>query len=170
MWLLSCTCYENRWECLVWLHPNIICILGTTLDSSPPSFPSPHHIILFIQFTYYNHRFSKEVAKIKLKKYAPLLHTIGTHRWLVTLTTRIKGVIHHSPSTNWKTSTSPFPIFKTSCRLYKTLSLFLININLKRNKPPKHWNNVVWIGPPKHCYNHIKTRLQGLYISQISSL
>lgn len=99
-WFLPCTCYEHKRECLVRLRPNILCILGTSHDSSLASFPSPQYKILMMEFTYYNDRFSKEVVEAKLKKYAPLLHTIQTHGWSITLTTLLKvsSTMHHQPT------------------------------------------------------------------------
>jgi hypothetical protein len=57
----------KRCHCNVRLKPDILCIIDHPYDSPPPDTPTPEITIQFIEFTYYNDRFSAKKNKEKLQ-------------------------------------------------------------------------------------------------------
>ena len=71
-------CLRFSLHMLAWLNPDILCVLGTSPDSSPPFLPSPLLTILIIEITYRN----------ELTPNAPNMH-VGNS------TMRMVGLFHY---------------------------------------------------------------------------
>jgi hypothetical protein len=57
-WLLPCTCSTQRCHCNARFRPDILCVKGLPYQNAPPSEVDPNLTIQFIEFTYYNDKFS----------------------------------------------------------------------------------------------------------------
>jgi hypothetical protein len=66
-WLLPCSCntQTNRCQYNARLRPDILCIQNLPYNSEPPTGPQHNLTIQFIEFTYYNDRYSPEKSKKK---------------------------------------------------------------------------------------------------------
>ena len=82
-WLLPCTCNLQRCHCNARFKPDIICIKGLSYQANPPSASVNNLRIQFIEFTYYNDRFSPEIIHRKIEKYQPLIENITNRGWKV---------------------------------------------------------------------------------------
>jgi len=82
-WLLPCTCEQQRCHCNARFKPDILCVKGLPYKNDPPSHPSTHLTIQFIEFTYCNDRFPQTTIDIKNKKYQPLINSIINLGWKV---------------------------------------------------------------------------------------
>ena len=89
-WLLPCICGPQRCQCNARLKPDILCIKGLPYQNTPPSTPTNHLTIQFIEFTYTKDRFSQ--------KYQPLIDQLRLQRWnvdpLIVITTGARGTTH----------------------------------------------------------------------------
>ena len=82
-WLLPCTCGLQRYHCNARFKPDIICVKGLPYQSNPPNNPENNLKIQFIEFAYYNDRFSLETITRKIEKYQPLIDDITNRGWNV---------------------------------------------------------------------------------------
>ena len=57
-WLLPCTCGTQRCHCNARFRPDILCVNGLPYQNDLPIDIDPNLTIQFIEFTYYNDRFS----------------------------------------------------------------------------------------------------------------
>jgi hypothetical protein len=64
-WLLKCTYRNRRYRCPTRLKPNWLCVQGLPYQGNPPIAPDHNITIKFIEFTYYNDRFSPETIIAK---------------------------------------------------------------------------------------------------------
>jgi hypothetical protein len=101
-WLLPCTCNNQteRCQCNAKLRPNILCIRNHPYNAEPPNQPSSTLIVQFIEFTYYNDRYSLEKINEKTEKFVGLIEDIKARRWkvdpLLVFTAGIRGSTHKS--------------------------------------------------------------------------
>ena len=82
-WLLPCTCDLQRCHCNARFKPDIICVKGLSYQANSPTTPVNNLKIQFIEFTYYNDRFSSEAITRKTEKYQPLIVNITNRGWNV---------------------------------------------------------------------------------------
>ena len=98
--LLPCTCGSLRCHYNARLKPDILCIKRLPYQNTPPSTPTDHLTIQFIEFTYINDRFSQETIDNKILKYQPPIDKLRLHRWkvdpLIVITTGARGTTHAS--------------------------------------------------------------------------
>ena len=97
--LLPCT-YNiqiQRCQCNE-LRPDILCIRNHLYNAEPPTQPNSTLTIQFIEFTYYNDRYSIEKIDEKIAKYEGLIEDIKARGWQVdpflVLTTGARGSTH----------------------------------------------------------------------------
>jgi hypothetical protein len=102
-WLLpSVPCsYNNqtqRCQCNAKLKPDILCIRNHPYNAEPPQEPNQNLTIQFIEFTYYNDRYSPNKIQEKTEKYLGLINNIKARGWnvdpLITLTVGARGSTH----------------------------------------------------------------------------
>ena len=97
-WLLPCSCSHQRCHCNARFKPDKICIKGLPYQANPPINPINNLKIQFIEFTYYNDRFSPEIILKKIEKYQPLIDNITNRGWLIEplmfITTGAKATTH----------------------------------------------------------------------------
>jgi hypothetical protein len=99
-WLLPCTCNNQtqRCQCNAKLRLDILCIRNHPYNVEPPNQPSSTLTVQFIEFTYYNDRYSPEKINEKTKKYEGLIEDIKARGWkvdpLLVLTARARGNTH----------------------------------------------------------------------------
>jgi hypothetical protein len=69
-------------------------------NAEPPQEPNPTLTVQFIEFTYYNDRYSPDKIQEKIDKYLGLINDIKARGWnvdpLITLTTGAKGSTHQN--------------------------------------------------------------------------
>ena len=75
-WLLSCICGHQRCHCNARFKLDIICVKGLPYQANPPTTSKDNLKIQFIEFIYYNDRFSPKTITRKTKKYQPLIDNI----------------------------------------------------------------------------------------------
>ena len=77
----SCTCGLQRCHYNARFKPDIICAKGLPYQANPSTIPKNNLKIQFIEFTYYNDRFSPETITRMTKKYQPLIDNITNRGW-----------------------------------------------------------------------------------------
>ena len=82
-WLLPYICGLQRRHCNARFKPDIICVKELPYKANPPTTSENNLKIQFIEFTYYNDRFSQETITRKTKKYQPLTDNITNRGWNV---------------------------------------------------------------------------------------
>jgi hypothetical protein len=84
-WLLPCNCrtHSNKCQCNARLRSNILCIRNLPNNSKPPTRPQQNLTIQFIEFTYYNDRYSLDKIQEKTAKYDNLINDIKAQGWNV---------------------------------------------------------------------------------------
>jgi hypothetical protein len=88
---LRCTCNAK-------LRPDILCIRNHPYNAEPPEVPNQTLTIQFIEFTYYNDRYSLDKIHEKIEKYLGLINDIKARGWnvdlLITLIAGARGSTH----------------------------------------------------------------------------
>ena len=94
-WLLPCTCGTQRCHCNSRFKPNILCVQGLPYQNTPPTNVDQTITVQFIEFTYYNDRFSPATLEAKTNKYQPLIENIAALNWkidpLIVITAGARG-------------------------------------------------------------------------------
>jgi hypothetical protein len=99
-WLLPCRCNNQtqRCQCNARLRPDILCIRNHPYIAKPPQEPNHTLTVQFIEFTYYNDRYSPDKIQEKTDKYLGLINNIKARGWnvdpLITLTAGARGSTH----------------------------------------------------------------------------
>ena len=83
LWLRPCTCGLKRCHCNARCTPDVICVKGLPYQANPPNTFENNLTIQFIEFTYWNNRFSPETISRKTEKYQPLIDNITNRGWNV---------------------------------------------------------------------------------------
>jgi hypothetical protein len=86
-WLLPYTCNNQtqRCQCNAKLRPDILCIRNHPYNAKPPTQPNPTLTVQFIEFTYYNDRYSLDKINEKTVKYEGLIKDTKARGWKVDL-------------------------------------------------------------------------------------
>jgi hypothetical protein len=99
-WLLPCSCNNQtqRCQCNARLRPDILCTRNHLYNAEPPNQSKPDLTIQFIEFTYYNDRYSSDKIDKKTVKYDGLIEDIKARGWkvkpLLVLTAGARGSTH----------------------------------------------------------------------------
>jgi hypothetical protein len=99
-WLLPCRCNNQtqRCQCNARLRLDILCIRNHPYNAEPPQDPNHTLTVQFIEFTYYNNRYSPDKIQEKTDKYLGLINDIKARGWnvdpLITLTAGARGSTH----------------------------------------------------------------------------
>jgi hypothetical protein len=99
-WLLPCTCNNQiqRCQCNAKLRLDILCIRNHPYNAKPPNQPNPTLTVQFIEFTYYNDRYSPDKIDEKTVKYEGLIEDIKARGWkvdpLLVVTIGARGSTH----------------------------------------------------------------------------
>ena len=83
LWLLPCTCGLERCHYNARCKPDVICVKGLPYQANPPNTLENNLTIQFIEFTYWNDRFSSETISRKTEKYQPFIDNITNKGWNV---------------------------------------------------------------------------------------
>ena len=98
LWLLPYTCSLQRCHCNARFKPDIICVKGLLYLANPPNNPENNLKVQFIEFAYYNDRFSLEIITRKTKNYQPLIDYIINRGWnvepLIVITVGARATTH----------------------------------------------------------------------------
>ena len=80
------------------LRPDILCIIGAPNHTQTPISPSPTVTIQLIEFTYFHDKLPNQTLTHKHTKYNLVINTMQNNGWktnpLITITTRVSGVVH----------------------------------------------------------------------------
>jgi hypothetical protein len=84
-WLLPCTCNNQTHgcQCNAKLRPDILCIRNHPYNAEPPNQPNPTLTLQFIEFTYFNDRYSPDKIDGKIVKCDGLIEGIKARGWKV---------------------------------------------------------------------------------------
>jgi hypothetical protein len=128
VWLLPCTCEQQRCHCNSRFKPDLLCIKGLPHQSTPPSHTTDNLTVQFIEFTYTNDRFTQDTINNKTQKYQPLISDITQKGWkvdpLIVIVAGARGTTH-APS--MKQLEQTFKISETSIQnTFKTINTIAI--------------------------------------------
>ena len=98
LWLLPCTCRNQRCHGNARFKPDLLCIKRLPYQSNPPINPNNNFKIQFIEFTYCNDKFSPETITLKERKYQALIDNVKNRGWnvepLMVITAGARATFH----------------------------------------------------------------------------
>ena len=101
-WLLPCLCRNQKCHYNLRFKPNLIYVKGLLYKSNLPIDLDNNSKIQFIEFSYYNYRFSPKIITTKWEKYQSLIKNITNREWNVdSLIVIILGANTHSFNENY---------------------------------------------------------------------
>ena len=141
-WLFPCTCSLQRHHCNARFKSDIIRVKGLPYQANPPNNLKTQ----FIEFAYYNNRFSLETITRKTEKYQPLIDHITNRGWnvepLIVITAGARATTHIS---SMKILEEKFKIPEKTIRqtfseistiaIQHTMSIILHKRRLENNEP-----------------------------------
>ena len=97
-WLLSCSCGPHCFSYHARLRPDILCVRDLPYNGAPPTHPHPNLVFQFIEFNFYNDRFSPNITALKYTKYQPFITILQSQGWnvapLMVLTVGTRATTH----------------------------------------------------------------------------
>jgi hypothetical protein len=99
-WLLPCSCNNQtqKYQCNARLRLDILCICKHPYNAEPPQESNHALTVQFIEFTYYNDRYSLDKIQNNTDKYLGLINNIKSRGWnvdpLITLIAGARGSTH----------------------------------------------------------------------------
>jgi hypothetical protein len=147
-WLLPCSCNNQtqRCQCNARLRPNILCIRNHPYNVEPPQEPNHTLTVQFIEFTYYNDRYSPDKIQDKTDKYLGLINDINARGWnvdlVITLIACTKGSTHKNTISKLKRAYSlpkniiePMVSQLNIIAIKYTMNILLFKRKLENNQP-----------------------------------
>jgi hypothetical protein len=146
LWLVQCSCTNTWCRYLARLKPDLLCVQGIPHQGNPPTTLDQRLTIQFIEFTYYNDRFSPETITAKTNKYQPLLDKLQALNWkvapLIVLTTSARASTHVTTMTLLHDKLKiPKPSIKQTCikinniAMHHAMSILLHKRRIENNQP-----------------------------------
>ena len=134
----------QRCHCNSRFRPDILCIKGLPYQNDPPTDIDPNFTIQFIEFTYYNDKFSPETLEAKNNKYGQLIANIVARGWkvdpLIVITAGARATTHIPSMESLKTHFKiPMPIIKNTFKNINTIAIqYAMSILLHKRRIENH--------------------------------